>query len=40
MIMSNRAGFSIFYWLRAAFLLFAAVVLPLGLAEPLDYDAV
>ena len=40
MIMSNRADFSIFYWLRAACLLFAAVVLPLGLAEAQDYDAV
>jgi len=40
MMMSNRAGFSIFYWLRAAFLLLATVVLSLGSADAQDYEAV
>lgn len=40
MMISNRAGFSIFYWLRAAVLLLAAVVLPRGSADAQDYGAV
>ena len=40
MMMSNRADCSIFYWLRAAILLLAAVVLPPGLADAQDYGAV